>query len=234
MNRDVNKFDKPIIKVENVTKEYASGAKTINALNNVTMEIYPGEIVALVGPSGAGKTTFLHIAGGLLRPTSGKVLYDGSEWTWRNDPVVARMRGECFGFIFQFFHLLPEFTVEENVMLPLMIAGVSKDDAIEQTHKMLSEVGLERQRMQYPGTLSGGEQQRAAIARALIRHPRLILADEPLGCLDEESGKQVLDLFHKLNYNKKLGFVIATHDEKLAKWCSRVVQLTRGVIASPD
>jgi lipoprotein-releasing system ATP-binding protein len=228
----VDKFDKPIIRVENVTKVYASGAKTMSALDNVTMKIYPGEIVSLVGPSGAGKTTLLHIAGGLLRPTSGKVLYDGSEWTWRNDSMVARIRGERFGFIFQFFHLLPEFTVEENVMLPLMIAGVSKDDAIEQTHKILADVGLERQIRQYPGTLSGGEQQRAAIARALIRHPRLILADEPLGCLDEEAGKRVLDLFHKLNYNKKSAFVIATHDEKLAKWCDREVQLVAGRIAN--
>jgi lipoprotein-releasing system ATP-binding protein len=223
----------PIIRVEGVTKSFRIGGgkgQTLEVLKGVSMEITPGQIVAVVGASGAGKSTLLHILGTLDRPSSGKVWYNDSDVFTLSDDKLARFRNRNVGFVFQFHHLLPEFTALENVAMPAMIGGVSYNDAVAKARNVLTVVGLEERAGHKPPQLSGGEQQRVAVARALIYSPMVVLADEPTGNLDSPNASSVHDLLWTLSREKGQTFVIVTHNEKLAKHADRIIRIIDGKI----
>ncbi|MBN1504021.1 MAG: ABC transporter ATP-binding protein [Candidatus Eisenbacteria bacterium] len=204
------------------------GGHVLNVLRGVDLEVIEGEIMAIVGASGVGKSTLLHILGALDRPDSGSVRLDSQEVFRMNDDGLARFRNRTVGFVFQFHHLLPEFTAVENVMMPGLIAGDSVESSRERARKLLKEVRLLEREEHKPGELSGGEQQRVAVARALMNNPRIVLADEPSGNLDKESGEELHTLIQELREAHKQTFVIVTHNEKLARSSDRVVQLEDG------
>jgi ABC-type lipoprotein export system ATPase subunit len=184
--------------------------------------------VAVMGASGVGKTTLLNLLGGLDRPSGGRILLDGEDLFARNDRQVAIVRNRKIGFVFQVFHLLPEFTALENVGIPLMIGGVPKKEAFRRAMEMLRDVSLEDRAHSRPGQLSGGEQQRVAIARALVGAPRLLLADEPTGNLDWKTGEMVLRLVLDLHKKRGLSSVLVTHNEKIARYCDKVYMMEAG------
>lgn len=189
-----------------------------------------GEMLAVVGASGVGKSTLLHIIGGLERPSEGKVLYgDLDVYSLTNDGI-ARFRNERVGFVFQFHHLLPEFTALENVMMPALIRRVDREEAVKAATVLLDEVGLGRRLHHRPGELSGGEQQRVAVARALVVNPDVVLADEPTGNLDSHTGENIHDLLKDINRKKGVTFVIVTHNDKLAVRADRVLRMTDGTL----
>jgi lipoprotein-releasing system ATP-binding protein len=212
-------------------KSFPMGHTEIRVLNGVTLEIKRGEMAAIVGASGVGKTTLLHILGTLDRPTSGRVLFDGEDVFARSDPGLAEFRNRKIGFVFQFHHLLPEFTAVENVMMPALIRGDIRDRARAQAESILKEVGLAHRLEHRTGELSGGEQQRVAVARALVLHPDLILADEPTGNLDTHTGDEVFRLMRDLNRAKGVTFVIVTHNEALSNQADRIIHMVDGRIA---
>jgi lipoprotein-releasing system ATP-binding protein len=191
-----------------------------------------GEIVAIVGASGAGKSTLLHILGALDRPTSGEVVLDGDAISRLSDRDLAERRGRRVGFVFQFHHLLPEFSALENVMLPKMVTGTPKREAERAAGAVLEEVGLGDRLHHRPGELSGGEQQRVAVARALANEPAVVLADEPSGNLDRENGRKLQDLLWSLREARRQTFVVATHDASIAARADRVFELADGVLTS--
>ena len=236
VNRPVRKKNiEPVIRVEDVTKSFRIGGgkgQTLEVLRGVSLEITPGQIVAVVGASGAGKSTLLHILGTLDRPSSGKVWYNDSDVFALSDDKLARFRNRNVGFVFQFHHLLPEFTAVENVAMPAMIGGVSYTDALAKAKNVLTVVGLEERAGHKPPQLSGGEQQRVAVARALIYSPMVVLADEPTGNLDSANATSVHDLLWTLSREKGQTFVIVTHNEKLAKHADRIMRIVDGKIDS--
>ncbi|HDQ26411.1 MAG TPA: ABC transporter ATP-binding protein [bacterium] len=219
-----------ILVARDIMKTFVTGNNRLNVLKNVNIEIQKGELIMLIGPSGAGKSTFLSILGGLSRPTQGKVLLNTQDIYGLNDNSLAGLRNRKFGFVFQFHHLLHEFSALENVMLPVMMAGTGKKDAAEKAKKILITIGLGSRLSHRPYELSGGEQQRVAIARALINEPDIIFADEPTGNLD----KQNAEIIHRiiLDFNKSFGqtFVIVTHNEHLTSYGNRVVYIDDGNI----
>lgn len=218
-------MNNPYIKVEKVSKSFQIGPKTIEVLKQVDLSIDHGEMVALVGRSGTGKTTLLHILGTLENPESGKVYYedvDTSSLTARN---LDSFRNKNIGFLFQFFQLLPEFTALENVTMPLLIQGLTKSKAVARAADILKEVGLAHRLDHHPSQMSGGEQQRAAFARALVNEPNVLLADEPTGNLDVETGNRVFDLLCDLQDRRKLTTIIVTHNNDIASHCDRTVQM---------
>ncbi len=200
----------------------------LRILQGVDLRVRSGEAVAIVGESGAGKSTLLHILGALDRPTSGEVLVDGREVSRRSDEEVAGIRNGGIGFVFQFHHLLREFTAEENVMLPCMIAGVDESRARLRARDLLGRVGLSERLSHQPRELSGGEQQRVAVARALANDPVVLLADEPSGNLDERTSLELHELLFRLRVDQGLSMVIATHDRRLASRADRVLELREG------
>ena len=224
-----------LLRIEQVFKSYTDTQKRVDVLKGIDLSVFPGESVAVVGPSGAGKSTLLHVLGGLDHPDKGRVLLDGRDLYRMNDADRSRARNTTIGFVFQFYHLLPELTALENVMLPLMVGGEANGrpkDIEEKAAARLADVGLTDRLDHKPNQLSGGEQQRAALARALINDPRLLLCDEPTGNLDSASGKTVMDILFGLNARDGRTLIIITHDEQLALRASRIVRIKDGVLVT--
>ncbi len=215
----------------NIHKSFNLGKDTeseLHVLKGIDIEINQGEIISVVGASGSGKSTLLHILGGLDRPSEGSVFWMDTDIFTLSDEALARVRGEHVGFVFQFHHLLPEFTAIENVMIPLMIRGARKSAAEEQARDLLARVNLAERAQHKPGELSGGEQQRVAVARALANKPHLILADEPTGNLDSASSDRLYDLILELNKSLRQTFVIVTHNERYAVQSDRRFRMADG------
>jgi lipoprotein-releasing system ATP-binding protein len=220
-----------MLKTSQLIKSFKGPTGEVQVLKGIDMEIASGEMVAVMGASGVGKSTLLHILGTLDRPTSGTVHYDGVEVSAMSDRELTSFRNSAVGFIFQFHHLLPEFTAAENVMMPALIAGSPSDrEAREKAVELLKELGLGNRVEHRPGELSGGEQQRVAVARSLILNPAAVLADEPTGNLDTSTGDELFDLLVRINRDRGTTFVIATHNESLAARCHRVLQMRDGKI----
>ena len=222
-----------MIALRHLTKEYVDGPRVVRVLTGVDLEIGAGERVAIVGESGVGKSTLLHILGTLDRPTSGEVCFDGEDLATKSDHELARFRNREVGFIFQFHHLLPDFTALENVMMPALIAGAGREAARRRATALLERVGLAERLDHRPGELSGGEQQRVAVARALIQEPRVVLADEPTGNLDPSTAAGVQDLLIELNHERRITLVVVTHSHTLASAMDRTLRLAGGRIG-PD
>lgn len=217
-----------IIEVSGVTKSYNIGTRELQVLKGIDFTVNQGEIVAVVGASGAGKSTLLHIVGTLDKPTSGKVLFDGEDVFSLPDEKIARFRSLQIGFVFQFHHLLPEFTALENVAMPALIAGKKLSQVTGHALDLLAEVGLSERAEHRPSELSGGEQQRVAVARALVNNPKVILADEPSGNLDSVNAESLHRLLLDLCGNHKTTFLIATHNDHLTGLAHRVFKIQDG------
>jgi putative ABC transport system ATP-binding protein len=216
-----------MIEVKNVTKRY-EGKRTVHALRGVSLRIEKGEMVATMGPSGSGKSTLLNIIGCLDRPSDGSVFIDGIEIERLDDDALTYLRREKIGFVFQFFNLLPTLNARENVALPLHLARISRREAHARSVAMLELVGLTDRQEHLPDELSGGEQQRVAMARALVLRPPLILADEPTGNLDSRNGEEVLSLFKRLQSQFHTTVMMVTHDSRAATFCDRILQMQDG------
>jgi len=222
-----------MLEARNLHKRYTVEKQTVNVLTGASLSVHAGERVAIVGVSGAGKSTLLHILGGLDRPDSGNVALGGRDLYAASSRMRARIRGREIGFVFQSYHLLPELDVEENVMLPALNRLCYEGDPPqrhERAMQLLDAVGLRDRAHHTPLELSGGEQQRAAVARALMNDPRLILADEPTGNLDAQTGRRIVEALFKLTRHAERTLVIVTHDEALAAQCDRVVRIDAGAI----
>ncbi|WP_215766884.1 ABC transporter ATP-binding protein [Gluconobacter cerinus] len=218
----------PALKLENLTRRFRSGEETLEILSNAEFTLYPGEIVALVAPSGTGKSTLLHLAGLLEAPTEGTVYIGGNAVSGLSDSVRTTVRRDQIGFVYQFHHLLGEFTARENVMLPQLVAGVSAKVAKARAEDLLGRFGLSHRLNSLPGRLSGGEQQRTAIARALANRPKLLLADEPTGNLDVGTSDHVFDELLRAVREEGVAALIATHNQELAARMDRTVTLRDG------
>ena len=216
----------PIIELKAISKEYRQGRSCIQALRSCNYKAEQGSINAIVGPSGCGKSTLLHIAGLLDRPTTGQVYFDGEQVDGLSNRDAAQLRLSHMGFVYQYHHLLRDFSALENVMMPLLLAGISNQEAINDAHQILDQLGLTKRLYNYPDELSGGEQQRVAIARAIVHKPKLILADEPTGNLDPEASEQVFGLLVDLVREHNLTAIIVTHDHQLAKKTDSCFQLS--------
>ena len=224
-----------LLEAKNLRKVYYSGNKQLEVLKGVNLSIDKGKFVAIVGPSGAGKSTLLHILGGLDTPTQGEVIFAQKNIYGLNDAELSRIRNERIGFVFQFYHLLSEFTVLENVSLPALINGDLQPpatDAQKKALELLEEVGLNERIKHFPSQLSGGEQQRVAIARALINKPGLLLCDEPTGNLDSKNSDEIIALVKKVNLQNQMAIVLVTHNAELAKTAQIVYHLRDGVLVS--
>jgi lipoprotein-releasing system ATP-binding protein len=220
----------PVLDCRNVVRRFREGASTLEVLRGVTLAVQPAERVAIVGASGSGKTTLLQIMGGLDEPSEGEVLVDGKPMHGTDEAAKGDLRNRYIGFVYQFHHLLPEFTAEENVAMPLLIRREAKPAALQQARTLLGRVGLGERLTHKPGELSGGERQRAAVARALITRPQLVLADEPTGNLDSGNGEHVLKLMLELNEELKTSLVIVTHDHSIAQRMDRILVLEDGAL----
>ncbi len=223
----------PALEVRQVRKDYAAGEVVTPVLHGVDLVLERGEFTALVGPSGSGKSTLLNVVGLLDRPTAGSVAIAGTDTGPLDDRALTRYRGRTVGFVFQFHHLLPEFSALENVMLPMM-AGRGRADRsmVECAGRLLAQVGLGERAHRRPSELSGGQQQRVAVARALAMAPRLVLADEPTGNLDTRSADEIFALLRTFNRTAGVTFLVVTHDTRLAERCDRIVELVDGRIVS--
>ena len=215
-----------MIKIRNIVKSF----EHLQVLKGIDLDIMPGEVASIVGPSGAGKTTLLQIIGSLDRPDSGSVDYDGQNIFTLNDSRMARFRCENIGFVFQFHQLLPEFTMQENVAMPALIGGTPRSQAMDHARRLLERLGLADRLNHRPAQLSGAERQRAAVARALINNPRVVLADEPSGSLDSQHRAELHRLFFDLRDSLGQTFVIVTHDLDLARQADRTITMTDGLI----
>ncbi len=220
-----------IIELRNLTKSYVLPKVTVEVLKGIDMEVAEKEMVAVMGPSGSGKSTLLHIIGCLDRPTSGTYLLLGIDVSRKTDNELAEIRNGKLGFVFQSFNLLPRFPAWKNVELPLLYSGVSAIERKQRALEILTKVGLSHRSDHYPNELSGGEQQRVAIARALINNPAIILADEPTGNLDSRSGREIIEIFNRLN-KEGVTIVIVTHEKEIAEQAARVITIKDGVCQS--
>lgn len=218
----------PLLKAEGLAKTYTLGKSSVPIFGNLALEIKRGEMVAIVGPSGAGKSTLLHILGGLDRPTSGRVIIQGFDICKLSDVDLAKVRNQRVGFVFQFHHLLAEFSALENTMMPLLIGGQGRATSQQRAKLLLEQVGLGARLQHRPGELSGGEAARVALARALIGQPDLLLADEPTGNLDGRTGEEIHQLLKQMHQEHALTSVIVTHNERLAGICTKVLRLQDG------
>ena len=217
-----------ILELKNIVKSFGKGDAKVEVLKGIDLHLAPGETIAVLGASGAGKSTLLHIMGGLERPTAGGVLYQGEEIYAMGDAPLADFRNRELGFVFQSHHLLPEFTALENVMLPMLISKKSREAAEWEARELLKSVGLSTRERHKPGELSGGEQQRVAVARALVRRPKMLLADEPTGNLDSRTGDETFGLMMDLNREFQITFVMVTHNETLAARMGRQIVVRDG------
>ncbi len=217
-----------LVDVQGIEKSFSTPAGDLRILKGVDLSIDEGEVVGIVGASGVGKSTFLHILGTLDRPTSGKIFYEGRDVFSMDDASLAAFRNRTVGFVFQFHHLLPEFSAFENVMMPGIISNMNRTDLASYAEGLLTDLGLGARKDHLPGELSGGEQQRVAMARALILSPMVVLADEPTGNLDTATGEELFRLLMRLNRERGITFVIVTHNESLSKQCDRVLKMVDG------
>ena len=223
-------MSEPVVKLAGVERTYRQGEKHLHVLQGADLRILPGEIVALVGPSGAGKSTLLHIAGLLEDPDQGEVTVTGQECSQLSDDERTALRRTKIGFVYQFHHLLPEFSAVENIMIPLMANGIEKRRARVAAFKLVEGVGLSDRSSHRPAQLSGGEQQRVAIARALSNSPMVLLADEPTGNLDNQTALGVFQLLQELVRDREVGALVATHNLDLAKKMDRILRLENGLL----
>jgi lipoprotein-releasing system ATP-binding protein len=219
---------KSLVTVTGLSKTYEVGGASLHVLRALDLEVQSGEMVAVVGASGVGKSTMLHLIGGLDRPEAGSIDIGGARITDLSDAARVRFRNRQVGFVFQFHHLLPEFNARENVEMPMRIAGLSPAETSQRARELLSRVGLADREEHRPGMLSGGEQQRVAVARALVMRPALLLADEPTGDLDETTADTLHELLREMHREHGLTSVIATHNPRLASACDRVLRLEGG------
>ena len=218
----------PLLAVDGARKTYLAGDTPVDAVADVSLTVEAGELVALVGPSGCGKSTLLHLCGGMDHPTGGRITLEGHRLETMDDESLTRVRRERIGFVFQFFNLLPTLTLSENIALPLRLAGRPAAESDAAARRLAERVGVQHRLGHYPAQLSGGEMQRAAIARAIVHQPALLVADEPTGNLDSENGARVLALLAELNAQSGLTILLATHAPELAAAAHRIVHLRDG------
>jgi len=219
-----------ILRTEGLAKAYALPKGELRVLEGIDLELERGDLVAIMGVSGVGKTTLLNLLGALDRPTSGRIWLDGQDLGTLSEAGLSALRNAKIGFVFQFFHLLPEFTAAENVAFPLLIRGAGKREAFARAREMLGEVSIGDKADLRPGQLSGGEQQRVAVARALINEPKLLLADEPTGNLDAKTGGMVLEIILELHRKRGLSSIVVTHNERIAARCDKILVMEAGAL----
>lgn len=224
----------PLLRVRGLEKSFVHKENEVRVLAGIDLDVDEGEMLCVVGSSGAGKSTLLHLLGTLDLPTKGEILYDGIDVTRHSSGKLAEFRNRSIGFVFQFHHLLPEFTAIENVMMPGLIRGEKRAEIRARAEELLAEVGLSHRIQHRPGELSGGEQQRVALARALVMRPRVILADEPTGNLDSKTSDAIHNLFFRLNATRRTTFLIVTHSRELAERMPRVVTMKDGFIEKDE
>lgn len=218
-----------LLSAHNLSKSYRiKDSDPVEVLTNVSLEIAESEMISIVGASGSGKSTLLHLLGGLDKPNNGQIYYNHEDISQYNNSKLAEFRNQKIGFVFQFHHLMPEFTALENVIMPALIAGIKRSRAETEAQKIMEQLGLSHRLHHRPSQLSGGEQQRVAVARAFINHPSIILADEPTGNLDEENSAKMLSLFFNMVSQFNTSLILVTHDTQIAGQCSRTLLLTRG------
>lgn len=220
----------PIVQLREVTKDYKRGAEIVHVLQGLTLDVAPGEFLALMGPSGSGKTTLLNILGGIDRASQGRVAVAGERLDQMNESALARWRARHVGFIFQMYHLLPVLNAARNVELPLLLTGLSRGERQRRVAAALQLVGLSDRAKHRPGELSGGQEQRVGIARAIVADPTLLLADEPTGDLDRKSGDEILDLLVALNREHGKTIIMVTHDPQAAERATRTLHMDKGVL----
>lgn len=223
-----------ILNSQKLSKSYNDGASKVHVLKGIDLSVNHGDRIAIIGPSGSGKSTLLHLLGGLDKPSSGEVAINAVNWQNINEKQRCRLRNQHLGFIYQFHHLLPEFTALENVTIPLLLSGMDVKKAEQQASEMLENVGLKPRLEHKPAQLSGGERQRVAIARALVHQPNCVLADEPTGNLDQTTAAKVFELMLELNKRMNTALVIVTHDLQIAKRMDRVLVLHEGTLSDQE
>ena len=223
-----------VIRIERVSKVYKTGDITVHALRALSLSVRHGEFVAIMGPSGSGKSTLMNIIGCLDRPTKGQYFLEGVDVSTMGRAALADTRNKRVGFVFQSFNLVPRTSAVENVELPLLYAGIGAADRLRRAKAALAEVGLSDREKNMPSQLSGGQQQRVALARALVNNPSIILADEPTGALDTRTSVEVMDIFQRLNRDRKLTVIVVTHEPDVARYAERVVHVRDGRISSDE
>jgi putative ABC transport system ATP-binding protein len=220
-----------MIRLENISVEYRLKNERVQALRDVTLRILEGSFDAIMGPSGSGKTTLIQLVAGLLTPTAGEVIVSGERLSQMDDEKISAFRNRTIGFVFQFFNLPSYYNAVDNTALPLVFSGVDERNRRERARALLAEFGLQERLDHKPDQLSGGEAQRVAIARALINNPKIILADEPTGNLDRETGAHVMELLQRINRERGVTVLMVTHDEKAAAFAQRVIRIEKGQVA---
>ena len=229
--RDQATHGEPVLRCRHLSKRFDDAGIAVQVLKDINLTVAHGERVAIIGRSGAGKSTLLHLLGGLDTPSTGEVMIDGRDMARLNESQRGRLRNRSLGFIYQFHHLLAEFTAEENVAMPLLVRRVAPDESLAKARALLQKVGLGDRLLHKPGELSGGERQRAAVARALVTSPRCILADEPTGNLDQDTADQVHQLLVDLNREFRTSFIVVTHNPALSELMERTYVLEHGLLA---
>ncbi len=226
---------KKAIEVKNVYKSFQLADEAVEVLKNVNLEVEQGDFISIMGPSGSGKSTLLYLMGGLDKVTQGSIRVNGIEMQGLDDEAESRMRRKDIGFVFQAYNLIDNLTLEENILLPALLEGKKKKDAVKKAEELMATVGIIKRRNHTPKELSGGEQQRTAIARALINEPSILFADEPIGNLDSKTGNEILELLRQINRQNGITILMVTHSEESTRYGKRVIRLKDGevVVASP-